>query len=99
MAAITSKYESVIILKPTLSEEDTAAQVEKFKALVEANGTLESVDPWGKRRLAYPIDDENEGYYVQYNFTSGSEFPAELDRQLKISDSVLRSLIIALDKK
>jgi small subunit ribosomal protein S6 len=97
--AITSKYETVVIFKANLSEEDTNAQVEKFKTLIVDNGAVESVDVWGKRRLAYPINDENEGFYVQYNFTSGMEFPAELDRQLKISDNVLRSLIISPEKK
>ena len=97
--AITSKYETVVIFKATLSEEDTAAQIEKFKNLIVENGTLESVDEWGKRRLAYPINDENEGCYVQYNYTAGKDFPAELDRQLKISDNVLRSLILDKSKK
>lgn len=97
--SITSKYETVVIFKANMSEEDTAAQVEKFKNLISENGTLEAVDEWGKRRLAYPISDEVEGYYVQYTYTTGKEFPAELDRVLKISDSVLRSLIIAPDKK
>lgn len=97
--AVIKKYETVVIFKANLSEEDTAAQVEKFKSLISENGTLENVDEWGKRRLAYPINDENEGYYVQYTFSSGKELPAELDRVLKITDTVLRSLIICLDKK
>lgn len=97
--SISRKYETVVIFKSTLSEEDTAAQVEKFKSLISANGTLEAMDEWGKRRLAYPIQDQNEGYYVQYNYTAPVDFPAEFDRQLKIDDSVLRSLIIDQDKK
>lgn len=94
MANVTGKYELVFILKPNLGEEETAAVVEKFKTLVSSKGTLDAIDEWGKRRLAYPINDEIEGYYVQINFTSEPGLPAELDRQLKISDSVLRSLII-----
>jgi small subunit ribosomal protein S6 len=96
--SISRKYETVIIFKATLSEEDTAAQVEKFKSLISANGTLDTVDEWGKRRLAYPINDENEGYYVQFNYTAPVDFPAEFDRQLKISDNVLRSLILEQGK-
>lgn len=94
MAVITAKYELVIILKANLGEEATASLVEKFKELIAANGTVDNVDEWGKRRLAYPISDENEGYYAQFNFTSDNAFPAELDRQLKNNDSVIRSLIV-----
>ncbi len=92
--ATISKYESVIIFKPNLGEEAASALLEKFKTLVSENGTLETVDEWGRRRLAYPIEDENEGIYVQFLFSSDNTFPAELDRQLKLSDGVLRSLIV-----
>ncbi|MFT8887973.1 MAG: 30S ribosomal protein S6 [Ethanoligenens sp.] len=92
--ATISKYESVVIFKSNLGEEPTSALLEKFKALVTENGTLETVDEWGRRRLAYPINDENEGIYVQFTFSSDNNFPAELDRQLKLNDGVLRSLII-----
>lgn len=98
MATIMSKYELVFILRVNLGEEQTAALIGKFKDLIAANGTVDAVDEWGKRRLAYPIDDETEGYYVQVNFTSDNNFPAELDRQLKINDSVLRTLIIRQEK-
>lgn len=96
--SISRKYETVVIFNATLSEEDTAALVEKFKGVISAHGTLDAVDEWGKRRLAYPINDEPEGYYVQYTYTAPVDFPAELDRQLKISDNVLRSLIIEQGK-
>lgn len=98
MANATRKYELVFILKTNLGDEATAALIQKFKDLISANGTLDNADEWGKRRLAYPIKDETEGYYVQFNFTSGNELPAELDRQFKITDGVLRSLIIKLEK-
>ena len=62
--------------------------------MVSANGTLDSVDEWGKRKLAYPINDETEGYYVLMNYSCEPEFPAELDRIAKITDGILRSLII-----
>lgn len=96
--AITRKYETVVVFKPNLGEEELNAQVEKFKNLISENGTLENVDEWGKRKLAYPINHETEGYYVQYNFTAPVDFPIELDRQLKISDNVMRSLIVKQGK-
>lgn len=94
MSEIINAYESVMVVSSKLSEEETTAVVDKFKALIEKNATLESVDEWGKRRLAYLIDKEAEGYYVLFNFSSGSAFPAELDRIYKITDGVIRSLII-----
>ena len=75
-------------------EEDAKELMEKFKALVESNGTLESVDEWGRRKLAYLINDEAEGYYVLYNYEAAPQFPAELDRVAKITDGVLRTLIV-----
>lgn len=98
MAKINANYEAVYILKPDLSEEQIAALVERFKGVVEANGTVSEVDEWGKRRLAYPINDENDGYYVLVNYSCEPDFPAELDRVLKITDGVLRSLIVAKDE-
>ncbi len=89
-----SKYESVFVFSVAAGEEKAAELNEKFKALIEANGTLESVDEWGKRRLAYLINDEAEGFYVLYSFESDAQFPAELDRIAKITDGVLRTLII-----
>ena len=93
MAKTTEKYELMYIINPNLSEEETAAVVEKFKALVEQNGTLEEMEEMGKRKLAYEINYISEGYYVLVKFTSGPDFPAELDRVLGISDGILRSLI------
>ena len=93
MAKTTEKYELMYIINPNLSEEETAAVVEKFKALVEQNGTLEEMEEMGKRKLAYEINYISEGYYVLVKFTSGPNFPAELDRVLGITDGILRSLI------
>ncbi|NCB28181.1 MAG: 30S ribosomal protein S6 [Clostridia bacterium] len=97
MAKITGKYETIFIVNPTLGEEAVASVVDKFKALIEANGTIESVDDWGKRRFAYPINDLTEGYYTLVQFESKPEFPAELDRIFKITDGIMRSLIISRD--
>lgn len=94
MPDIKNSYETVFILSTTLGEDGITAMVQKFKDLIEANGTIDSVDEWGKRRLAYPIMKQEEGYYTLVNFTSAPEFTAELDRIYKITDGVLRSLII-----
>ena len=94
MAKINANYEAVIILKPDLGEEATAALVEKFKTLIEQHGTVAEIDEWGKRHLAYPIDDINEGYYVLMTFTAEPTLPAEMDRQMRINDNVMRSMII-----
>ena len=90
-----AKYETMLITTATLDDEATAALVGKFKSLIEANGTIDSIDEWGKRRLAYPINDEKEGVYTVINFTSEPDFPAELDRVYKITEGVMRSLIVA----
>ena len=89
-----NSYEAMIVFTVANGEEAVTPLVEKFKALVEENGTLESVDEWGKRRLAYPIDDEPEGYYALFNFSAGPDFPEEFYRIVKITDGVLRSLVI-----
>ena len=94
MAKASEKYEVMYVIDPRLGEEETAAVVEKFKALVEANGTLEELTEIGKRKLAYEINYISEGYYVLMKFTSGPDFPAELDRILGITDGILRRLII-----
>ena len=98
MAKITGKYEVLYIINPTLGEEGIAALVEKFKAMVEAEGTLSSIDEWGKRKLAYAINYITEGYYVLISFTSAPEFPKELDRILRITDGVIRSMIVCKDE-
>ncbi len=97
MAKVTGKYETLFIVNPTLGEEEVAAVADKFKALVEANGTVDKVEDWGKRRLAYPINDLTEGYYTLVQFTSAPSFPAELDRVFKITDGIMRSIIVTLD--
>ncbi|HZJ75336.1 MAG TPA: 30S ribosomal protein S6 [Clostridia bacterium] len=87
-------YETIVIFSLTDGEEAAKELVEKFKALIEANGTVDSVDEWGKRRLEYLINDEEYGYYVLYNYECNAEFPPELDRVFNITDGVLRSLIV-----
>lgn len=90
-----AKYETIMVLSTKLDEEATAALVKKFTDLIEKNGTLGEVEEWGKRKLAYEINYETEGYYVLVNFESETDFPAELDRIYGITDGVLRSIIVA----
>ena len=94
-----NKYESIFVLSTkTLDEAAIEATSEKFKTLIEANGTLDSVDEWGKRKLAYPINYENEGYYVLYTFESEPEFPAEFERIINITDDAVRTMVIKVEK-
>ncbi len=85
-------YETMFIINPQLSEEDTKAVVEKFTALMAASGEIESVNEWGKRRLAYPINDLMEGYYVLVNYKAETSFIAELNRLFNINDNVMRAM-------
>ncbi len=91
---MTGKYEAAVVFSVKGSEEEVAALKEKFNDLIAKHGTVENVDDWGKRRLAYPINDEPDGYYVFYTFTSEPEFPAELERVAGITENVLRIMTI-----
>ncbi|NLD46751.1 MAG: 30S ribosomal protein S6 [Clostridiaceae bacterium] len=88
------KYETIFITSPELSEEDTKNLIEKIKGLIETSAQLDSIDEWGKRKLAYPINDFNEGYYVLINFSSEPDFPHELERVYKITDGIIKDMII-----
>ena len=95
MAKISANYEVVFIIDPAQGEEAIAATVAKFQTLAEQNNAINVVvDEWGKRRLAYAIDYKTEGYYVLMSFTSGPEFPKELDRILGITEGIMRSMIV-----
>lgn len=94
MADVKNSYETVFILSTKLGEEGITSTVQKFKDLIAENGTIDNVDEWGKRRLAYPIHKEEEGYYTLVAFTSAPDFTAELDRIYNITDGVLRSLTV-----
>lgn len=95
---MVGKYETIFIVDAELSDDDIKAQVEKFKNLLETSAQLESIDEWGKRKLAYPIDYKTEGYYVLANFSAQSDFPRELERIYKITDGIIKYLIIRKDK-
>ncbi len=94
MTNVINKYETIFVIDASLPEEQITALTDKFKAMIEANGKLESVDVWGKRRLAYPINYKTEGYYVLVNFASEAEFVAELERVYNITDGLLRTIVI-----
>lgn len=98
MAEMTNHYECMFILDTSLGEENVNALKDKFKELIEQNATLDSIEEWGNRRLSFPINDLTEGYYVLTYFTSKPDFPAELERVFKITDGVIRSMVIRKDK-
>ena len=94
MAKVSANYEVVFVVDPAQGEEAVAAQVANFKALAEQNASNVEVEEWGTRKLAYPINYKNDGYYVLMSFTSEPSFPRELDRKLRINDGIMRSLIV-----
>ena len=94
MEKILNSYETLFVVDCSIGEDAVKATVEKFTAMIAENGTIESIDEWGKRKLAYPINDQNDGYYVLVNFKSEGEFPAELERVFGINEAILRSIVI-----
>jgi small subunit ribosomal protein S6 len=93
-----NKYETLYVITPELEEEAIKAAIEKFSGIIAANGgVVESVDEWGKRRLAYPIDYKTEGYYVLVNFEAESELPKELERNFNNDESILRFIVVRKD--
>ena len=89
------KYETIFILHPSLDEEAVKANIEKFKGVIENDGgTVENVDFWGKRKLAYEIAKVNEGFYTLINFEANTELPKELDRVFRITDGVIRHIVV-----
>ncbi len=99
MAEGKNLYETVIVTSAKLGEEGSAALVERFKALIAEHGTVQSVDDWGKRRFAYPIQKQTEGYYTLINFESDPNFTAELDRRYQITDGIMRTIIVKRDPR
>ncbi|MHB1453216.1 MAG: 30S ribosomal protein S6 [Saccharofermentanales bacterium] len=94
---MSRKYEVVFVLNPKLGEEGIVSTYNKIKNLIETSATLEGVDEWGRKRLAYEIDDQREGIYYLVRFTAEAEFPAELERVLKLTEGVMRFLVTRQD--
>ena len=87
-------YETLFILDPALEDEKKDAAIEMVKGVISTDGEVGNVDVWGLRKLAYPIQKKNEGYYVVIEFQAESELPKELDRRMRISDSFMRHIIV-----
>jgi len=93
------KYESLFVLKPNLEEEKRKELIEKFTNVIASNGEVVKVDEWGNRKLAYEIDKLREGYYVLVDFKAAPELPSELERNFRISDEVIRFVVVNREEK
>jgi small subunit ribosomal protein S6 len=89
------KYECVYVISSNLEEEQIKALIERFNNLVSQYGELESVEEWGKKKLAYEVQKQKEGYYVLMNFSSNPDFPAELERNFKITEEILKYMVVS----
>lgn len=94
METIKNSYECVVVFSLTAGDTKIKENIDKFKELIENNGTLNKIDDWGKKELAYLINKESEGHYVLFDFDSEPKFPAEFERILRITDGVLRFLVV-----
>lgn len=96
MENLKGNYETVFIVNAELGEEKVQELVAKFKGMIEENATVKNIDEWGKRKLAYPIDDVTDGYYVVEQYEAPHDFPAELERVFNITEGILRSLTVKI---
>ena len=87
-------YELLLIITPDHDENEAQALTDQVKGIIENGGTLLKLDPWGKKRLAYPIRKRSEGYYVLYIFESPPSFVAQLNQALHVIESILRYMIV-----
>ena len=94
MEKIMNAYETLFVVNPTIGDDAIKATVEKFTDLIAKNGSIENISEWGKRKLAYPINDIPEGYYVLVNFKSASDFIAELERIFRIDENIMRDIVV-----
>ncbi len=89
-----SKYQLLYIIDNELGDEAKDATIEKFNQLIESlGGTVDATEKWGARKLAYAMEKKTEGYYVLVQFTAGADVPAEVERQMRISDDIVRQMI------
>jgi len=93
------KYESIFVVSTLLEEDKIREIIDKVKSVVESSAQLEKIEEWGKKKLAYEIAKQKEGYYVLMHFTSEPNFPAELERIYKITEEIIRYLIVKRDEK
>jgi len=91
----TQSYETLFVVDLTNGDEAVQNMIEKFKTLISSEGEITNVNEWGKRRLAYPINDMTEGYYVLIDFTAPTAFTVELERVFNITEGIMRSIVIA----
>ena len=94
MEKVNASYETIFVVDLQKGEEEVKAIVEKFTKLIADNGTVEETDEWGKRRLAYPINDLTEGYYVLVKFNAPAQFVSELERIFGITEGIMRSIVV-----
>ena len=94
-----NKYEVMFIIDPVLEDDKKDAVIQTVKDIIAAAGEVSETDVWGLRKLAYPIQKKTEGYYVVMQFAAAPELPKELDRRLRISDNVMRHIIVSKDEK
>ena len=94
MEKLMNSYETLFIIDARLADEEIKALTAKFTDLIAAHGTVGEVSEWGKRRLAYPINDQNEGYYVLVTFKAEADLPAELERNFRISEFIMRYMVV-----
>ncbi len=93
-----NKYEVLYVIDPAMEDEPRKELIERFSGIITGNGgTVDKIDEWGKRRLAYPINFKTEGYYVLLHMTAAPEFPRELERNLQISDQIMRYLVTRIE--
>ena len=96
---MTHQYELMVILTPEIDERQVAPTLDKFlKVITNDGGSIENVDIWGKRRLAYEIQQKTEGIYAVVNFTATSAATQELDRQLKLNEQIMRTKVLRAEE-
>ena len=92
-------YEVMFVIDPAIEDDKKEATIEAVKGIIAAEGEVGNADVWGMKKLAYPIQKKTEGYYVVIEFKAQPTLPKELDRRLRISDNVMRHLIVNKDEK
>lgn len=90
-------YETIMIINPTITEEENKNTIEKIEQLIKNNGEIKTKEEWGKRKLAYPIQKHQEGYYVLIEFTSNADFIDELTRVYNITDEIMKHIVVKKD--